>query len=97
MALLADYPYLTLAQMAFMLWMAVDAYKRPADSFWLWVTLQHRCLLAEHLLDNGQNDEARTLLERCLQDYRFAPGPSRRLNRTWLRLARRLHRRTMAR
>jgi len=59
-------------------------------------TLQHRCLLAEHLLDNGLHDEARTLLDRSLQDYRFAPGRSRRLNRSWLRLARRLRRRTMA-
>jgi hypothetical protein len=246
MALLNDYPYLALAQMAFMLWMAVDAYKRHVESFWLWViifvpvfgawayffavkaadfrhvslgsafqrrtsleelryraehvptlashlalaerlmekglyaeaiphleearkkepehgqvlyalaashaaegryelavplleginrrdprwsnyaawrllvetrtqsgdqpgaldtcrelvklapTLQHRCLLAEHLLDNGLAEEARTLLDRSLQDYYFAAGPSRRLNRAWAREARRLQKRALS-
>lgn len=60
-------------------------------------TLQHQCLLAENLLDNGQSDEARKLLDRALQDYRFAAGPSRRLNRGWVREAKRLRRLTRAR
>ena len=59
-------------------------------------TLEHRCLLAEHLLDNGHAEEARTLLDRSLQEYRFAPGPSRRLNRGWVRQAQRLRKRTIA-
>jgi predicted Zn-dependent protease len=59
-------------------------------------TLHHSCLLAECLLDNGHHDEARGLLDRSLQDYRFAPGPSRRLNRVWLRLAKRLRRQATA-
>src|SRR5262249_26459242 len=43
-------------------------------------TLQHRCLLAEHLLDEGLTEEARSLLERSLQDHYYAPGPIRRRN-----------------
>jgi hypothetical protein len=53
-------------------------------------TLQHQCLLAEHLLGAGLNDEARGLLERSLRDYDYAPGPVRRRNRPWAREARRL-------
>lgn len=53
-------------------------------------TLQHHCLLAEHLLDQGQSDEARNLLERSLRDHDFAPGPIRRRNRRWASEARRL-------
>jgi hypothetical protein len=53
-------------------------------------TLQHHCLLAEHLLDQGKTDEARDLLERALRDHTFAPGPIRRRNRRWASAARRL-------
>jgi hypothetical protein len=53
-------------------------------------TLQHQCLLAEHLLIQGQSEEARNLLERSLRDYSFAPGPIRRRNRRWASEARRL-------
>jgi hypothetical protein len=53
-------------------------------------TLQNHCLLAEHLLAQGQADEARQLLERSLRDHDFAPGPIRRRNRRWANEARRL-------
>jgi hypothetical protein len=53
-------------------------------------TLQHHCLLAEHLLHQGQAEEARNLLERSLRDHDFAPGPIRRRNRRWAGEARRL-------
>jgi hypothetical protein len=52
--------------------------------------LQHQCLLAEHLLSQGQSQEALALLERSLRDYSFAPGPIRRRNSRWAREARRL-------
>ena len=60
-------------------------------------TLQHNCLLAQHLLDQGQNDEARGLLERSLRDHTFAPGPIRRRNRRWANEARRLQKSTVRR
>jgi hypothetical protein len=53
-------------------------------------TLQHHCLLAEHLLNQGRTDEARAVLERSLRDHAFAPGPIRRRNRRWASAARRL-------
>jgi hypothetical protein len=56
-------------------------------------TLQHKCALAEQLLDMKQADEARVLLEKGIEDYRFAPGPIRRRNRRWAGEARRLQRR----
>jgi hypothetical protein len=56
-------------------------------------TLQNRCLLAEHLLDRGQAEEARTVLERALQDHSYNPGPIRRRNRRWAAVARRLQKR----
>jgi hypothetical protein len=34
-------------------------------------TLQHKCLLAEHLSADGHADEARQLLEKALVDYRY--------------------------
>ncbi len=52
--------------------------------------LRHRCLLAEHLLAQGQKQEARMLLDQGLQDQQFAPGPIRRRNRRWVSQARRL-------
>src|SRR5437016_1682679 len=60
-------------------------------------TLEHRCLLAEHLLDHGLHDEAREVLERSLLDYDYAPGPIRRINRRWASHARRLQKRVAAR
>lgn len=53
-------------------------------------TLQHQCVLARHLLDQGQSGEALEVLERSLRDYNFAPGPIRRRNSRWAREARRL-------
>jgi hypothetical protein len=59
-------------------------------------TLEHRCLLAEHLLDEGQTEEARVLLEQSLRDHDYAPGPVRRRNRRWASVARQLHKRVGA-
>jgi hypothetical protein len=56
-------------------------------------TLEHRCLLAEYLLDEGLTDEARSLLDEALRDHDFAPGPVRRRNRRWARVARQLQKR----
>jgi hypothetical protein len=52
--------------------------------------LHHHCLLADHLLQQGQTDEAMGLLDRSLRDHNFAPGPIRRRNRRWASEARRL-------
>jgi hypothetical protein len=57
-------------------------------------SLQHKCLLAEHLLRDGGAAEARQLLEGALQDHSFAPGPIRRRNRRWASEARQLLKRT---
>jgi hypothetical protein len=57
-------------------------------------SLQHKCLLAEHLLSDGGAAEARQLLEGALQDHNFAPGPIRRRNRRWASEARQLLKRT---
>jgi hypothetical protein len=53
-------------------------------------TLEHQCLLAEHLLGEEQTKEAREVLDRSLQDHTFAPGPIRWRNRRWARRARHL-------
>jgi hypothetical protein len=53
-------------------------------------TLENKCHLAELLLDNGQAQEARPLLERALADHEFTPGPIRRRNRRWAKEAHRL-------
>jgi hypothetical protein len=57
-------------------------------------TLQNNCLLAEHLLDEGQTLEARMLLEQSLRDYDYAPGHVRRRSGRWAAEARRLVKRT---
>ncbi|HYT87671.1 MAG TPA: tetratricopeptide repeat protein [Gemmataceae bacterium] len=59
-------------------------------------TLEHSCLLAERLLQDGQTGEVQLLLQRALQDYEFAPGSSRRRNRRWAGEARRLLRQATA-
>jgi hypothetical protein len=59
-------------------------------------TLQHRCLLAELLIDGGQYDEAYDLLEQSLEEHRYAPSLSRRRNGAWARQARRLQKRAGA-
>jgi len=53
-------------------------------------TLQNRCLLADHLLEQGQTIEARMLLEQSLRDHDFAPGHVRRRDGRWAAEARRL-------
>jgi hypothetical protein len=53
-------------------------------------TLQHQCLLARHLLDQGQTLEARDLLQKALRDHEYAPGPIRRRNSRWASEARRM-------
>jgi hypothetical protein len=58
-------------------------------------TLEHVCLLAEHLIDQGFCEDARKLLDGALQEYRYASGPGRRLSRGWLRQARRLRKRAL--
>jgi hypothetical protein len=59
-------------------------------------TLQHRCMLAECLLEEGRNDEARDLLERALEEHQFAPGYIRRRNRSWASRARQLQKQVPA-
>jgi hypothetical protein len=59
-------------------------------------TLEHTCLLAEHLLAGGRTEEARGVLERSLRDHDYAPGPIRRRNRRWASAARRLRKRVEA-
>ena len=57
-------------------------------------SLQHKCLLAEHLLRDGGAAEARQLLQGALQDHSFAAGSIRRRNRRWASEARQLLKRT---
>ena len=53
-------------------------------------TLEHKCLLGEFLLQEGQKEEAQRLLQDALRDHQFNPGPIRRRNRRWASAARRL-------
>lgn len=53
-------------------------------------SIRHRCMLAEHLLEAGQTEQARQLLDQALQDHYYAPGPLRRRNRRWASEAKRL-------
>lgn len=50
-------------------------------------TLQHKCVLAEHLIASNQQDEARRLLEKALDDHAYTPGPIRRRNKPWAKKA----------
>jgi hypothetical protein len=56
-------------------------------------SLEHTCLLSEHLLRAGQAGEADRLLEASLRDHDYAPGPIRRRNSRWAAEARRLRKR----
>ncbi len=56
-------------------------------------TLQHKCVLAEQLLESGQSDQALQVLDNALEDYHYAPGPIRRRNRRWASQARKLQKR----
>ncbi len=53
-------------------------------------TLRHKCLLADHLFDEGLVDEASNLLRQALEDYRYSPSNFRWRNRRWASEARRL-------
>jgi hypothetical protein len=57
-------------------------------------SLEHRCLFAERLLTNGQNEEARKVLDESLAEYQFSSGQSRSRNRRWASMARRLQKQT---
>jgi hypothetical protein len=59
-------------------------------------TLQHRCQLAELLMEHGRHDEAYDLLEQSLEEHKYAPSLSRRRNRSWASQARRLQKRAAA-
>ena len=59
-------------------------------------TLRHRVLLAEFLIADGQSGEARDMLQRALEDYRFAPSGVRRLNRPYAGQAKKLLKQAMA-
>ena len=53
-------------------------------------TLEHQCLLAEHLIGLGENEEARRVLHKGLEDYSYLAGASRRRNRRWASQAKQL-------
>jgi hypothetical protein len=46
-------------------------------------TLEHKCLLAEHLIGVDEKEEARKLLQQALEDYSYTSGPSRSRDRRW--------------
>jgi hypothetical protein len=53
-------------------------------------TLRHQCMLAERLLDMGEVDEARSIVEKGIDSQVYAPRSVRWRNRPWLRQVRRL-------
>ncbi len=53
-------------------------------------SLHHHCLLAEHLLGAGLNDEAEFVLRQSLQEHAYAPRYVRRRDARWAGEARRL-------
>lgn len=53
-------------------------------------TLRHQCLLAEHLLDQGERAEACELLDQALEEHSYSPGNIRWRNRRWASEAKRL-------
>jgi len=53
-------------------------------------SLEHKCLLAEHLLITGEKGEAGKVVEQGLEDYRYLSGPSRRRDRRWVGRAKQL-------
>jgi hypothetical protein len=52
--------------------------------------LEHTCLLADHLLDAGEREEAGKILRQALADFRYLPGPSRRRDRPCIGKAKQL-------
>ncbi len=53
-------------------------------------SLEHKCLLAEHLLKTGEKVEAGKVVEQGLEDYGYLTGPSRRRDRRWVGKAKQL-------
>jgi hypothetical protein len=53
-------------------------------------TLENKCLLAEHLLENKQPSEAIHILDQALEEHSFAPLGKRIKNWKWARQANRL-------
>jgi hypothetical protein len=56
--------------------------------------LQHKCLLAEHLLETGETVEARKVVEQGLDDFRYSSGLGRRLDGRWVGKAKQLLKQT---
>ena len=50
-------------------------------------TLRNKCVLAEILIDQGQGQEARPMLDRALADHGFTPAPLRKHNKVWAKRA----------
>ncbi len=53
-------------------------------------TLEHTCLLAEHLLAAGEPEAARKAVEEALAEYQYSTGHSRHRDRRWVGRAKRL-------
>jgi hypothetical protein len=53
-------------------------------------TLENKCILAEHLIDNGHKTEAIELLDQTLEDHHFASWGKRLREWRWARTARQL-------
>jgi hypothetical protein len=53
-------------------------------------SLQHKCLLAEHLLMTGATTEAGKIVTQGLEDYHYLTGLSRRRDRRWIGKAKQL-------
>jgi hypothetical protein len=57
-------------------------------------TLEHKCLLAQQLLETEEKAEAGKVLTLALEEYRYATGLGRRRDRRWVGKARQLLRTT---
>jgi hypothetical protein len=57
-------------------------------------SLEHKCLLAEYLLRNGEKAEAGKVVQQGLEDYHYLTGPSRRRDRRWVGKAKQLLKQT---
>jgi hypothetical protein len=53
-------------------------------------SLQHKCLLAEHLLRTGEKVEAGKVVQQGLEDYQYLTGVSRRRDGRWVGKAKQL-------
>jgi hypothetical protein len=53
-------------------------------------SLQHKCMLAERLMELGEKSEARKVVEQGLDDYRYTAGPGRRRDGRWVGKAKQL-------